>query len=226
MKRLIALAAIATITGHPAVAGYRIENGTVLEMPLRPPTVVAAPVVMAPAPATTATQDKIKEQTATQDKIKEQQVNRVLYEQEVTRIKTLEAENAQLRARLLEVERQLSNEKLSEQSSTPCQVKGKTFGFTSGSTKLKHRISRKAEILERARAASSIEIVGYTDNTGSTAINKRIALARAKFVKEMLVKNGISPDIISISEKAGVYCATNDTIEGRAANRRAIVRFV
>lgn len=84
---------------------------------------------------------------------------------------------------------------------------------------------RRPEILARARTASAIEIVGYTDNTGSDAVNKRIALARAQLVKDMLVRSGISPAIIKVREQAGVYYATNDTAEGRAANRRAIVTF-
>ena len=146
----------------------------------------------------------------------------VTYQQDQSdRIRALEAENAQLRERLREAEWQLGKRRsLSSEG-----VETTSLGFELGSTKLNQPTSKKAEILARARTASAIEIVGYTDNTGSDAINKRIALARAQLVKDMLVRSGISPAIIKVREQAGVYYATNDTAEGRAANRRAIVTF-
>ena len=78
---------------------------------------------------------------------------------------------------------------------------------------------------ENEETPSAIEIVGYTDNTGSEEVNKRIALARAELVKRMLVRHGVSPEIIKVREQSGIYYATNETAEGRAANRRAIVTF-
>ena len=137
------------------------------------------------------------------------------------RIRALEAENAQLRERLRDAEWQLGKRRsLSAEGGETASL-----GFELGSTKLNQPASKKAEILARARTASAIEIVGYTDNTGNESINKRIALARAQLVKDMLVRNGISPTIIKVREQAGVYYAENDTAEGRAANRRAIVTF-
>ena len=136
------------------------------------------------------------------------------------RIRALEAENAQLRERLRDAEWQLGKRRsLSEGSQIA------SFGFELGSTKLNPPASKKAELLTRARAASSIEIVGYADSTGSEEVNKRIALARAQLVKDMLVRGGISPAIIKVREQAGVYYETNDTAAGRAANRRITVTF-
>lgn len=137
------------------------------------------------------------------------------------RIRALEAENAQLRERLRDAEWQLGKRRsLSNEGAETASL-----GFELGSTKLNQSASKKAEILARARSASEIEIVGYTDNTGSEVVNKRIALARAQLVKDMLVRNGISPAIIKVREQAGVYYATNDTAEGRAYNRRIIATF-
>ena len=146
----------------------------------------------------------------------------VTYQQDQSeRIRALEAENAQLRERLRDAEWQLGKRRsLSHEGAETAAL-----GFELGSTKLNQPASKKAEILARARTASAIEIVGYTDNTGNDSINKRIALARAQLVKDMLVRNGISPTIIKVREQAGVYYAENDTAEGRAANRRAIVTF-
>lgn len=80
--------------------------------------------------------------------------------------------------------------------------------------------------MKRAKRYSAIEIIGYTDNTGSVEVNKRIALARAELVKSMLVRNGVSHlEIIKVREQAGIYYATNETAEGRAANRRFLYTF-
>jgi len=205
MKRVITLAAVTVVAGHSnVIAGYRVE-GAMTEVPLRSPAVVAAPVPMA-VPATATQVNKYPSAVQSDSALS-------------ARIQALEAENAQLRARLKAAERQLDTQEAASHKEV------KTVGFASGETKLSHRVSRKAQILELARTASSIEIVGYTDNTGSASINKHIALARAKFVKNMLVENGVSPNIITIREEAGVYCATNSTAEGRAANRRALVSF-
>lgn len=36
-------------------------------------------------------------------------------------------------------------------------------------------------------------------------MNKRIALARAELVKSMLVRHGVSPEIIKVREQSGIY---------------------
>jgi len=94
------------------------------------------------------------------------------------------------------------------------------LGFELGSTKLNQPASKRAEILARARTASAIEIVGYTDNTGNDSINKRITLARAQIVKDMLVRNGISrpPSSRCASRQA---CTTRKTTPQRAVRRTA-----
>ncbi|MFN3976124.1 MAG: OmpA family protein [Aquificaceae bacterium] len=67
-----------------------------------------------------------------------------------------------------------------------------------------------------------IRIEGYTDNIGPKAYNDKLALKRAKAVKDYLVKAGIPEDRIEIAgfgkEK---YIASNDSPIGRFTNRRA-----
>ncbi|NPA52897.1 MAG: OmpA family protein [Aquificae bacterium] len=67
-----------------------------------------------------------------------------------------------------------------------------------------------------------IKIVGYTDSIGSKAYNEKLALKRAKSVKQYLVKRGISPSRIEI-EGIGKdkYLFDNKTALNRFTNRRA-----
>ncbi len=68
----------------------------------------------------------------------------------------------------------------------------------------------------------SIEISGHTDATGSDAINKKLSQARADNVAKFLAEvGGVSPSRILVTgygEERPV--ASNETVEGRAANRR------
>ena len=68
---------------------------------------------------------------------------------------------------------------------------------------------------------TNVQIFGYTDNTGSMAVNERVANGRADSVLAYLVNCGVSPTRLSAKgiPMAG-YIASNDTAEGRAMNRR------
>ena len=70
-----------------------------------------------------------------------------------------------------------------------------------------------------------IEVHGYTDNTGTKAHNKVLSKKRAVAVKKYLVNKGVNPKAI-IAEGHGVKApiATNKTREGRAKNRRVIIK--
>lgn len=77
-----------------------------------------------------------------------------------------------------------------------------------------------------AKEATSINVRGYTDNVGSSATNKRIALQRANAAKSYLLAKGIAEAKIAITAELGKYVASNSTEGGRAANRRVEVEFV
>ncbi|TWD40959.1 OOP family OmpA-OmpF porin [Vibrio crassostreae] len=68
---------------------------------------------------------------------------------------------------------------------------------------------------------STVDVIGYTDNSGSSTFNKELSMKRAESISSFLVENGIKPERISVS---GVGEAnpvkSNDTLEGRKANRR------
>lgn len=72
------------------------------------------------------------------------------------------------------------------------------------------------------------EIEGHTDNTGSATLNERIGLERADAVKRYLYEAHQIPlhkiNIISFGEEKPV--APNTTRDGRAQNRRVVIRVL
>ena len=85
--------------------------------------------------------------------------------------------------------------------------------------KLKNYIEAKNE---------KISITGYTDSKGTKEYNKELSLRRAESLEEKLIELGLSPEKIIETKGNGDNnpIASNDTEEGRAANRRIEVRFV
>ena len=77
-------------------------------------------------------------------------------------------------------------------------------------------------------AVTYIEIEGHTDGSGSPVFNKRLGLARAESVRRYLHEQHHLPlhkiSVISYGEDKPV--APNETIEGRAKNRRVVVRVL
>ena len=85
----------------------------------------------------------------------------------------------------------------------------------------------KAELRELARHINnladvqSVDIVGYTDSSGSADYNQKLSLRRVTAVKNFLMDNGVSPKVMTtlgLGEEKPV--ASNATREGRAKNRR------
>jgi peptidoglycan-binding protein ArfA len=68
---------------------------------------------------------------------------------------------------------------------------------------------------------SEVAVVGYTDNSGTDAINVPLSGNRAKAVADALVSNGVATGAVT-SRGAGAAepVASNGTSEGRAQNRR------
>ena len=69
-----------------------------------------------------------------------------------------------------------------------------------------------------------IVVQGYTDSTGSAAINQKLSTARAKAVYDYLLGTGLKTlSIKYVGYGASNPVASNDTEEGRAANRRVVL---
>ena len=81
-------------------------------------------------------------------------------------------------------------------------------------------VNNLAAIL-KAYPNAQIELVGYTDNTGTAEANQTLSLNRANAVKGMLTDQGVEANRIAtrgMGQDRPV--ATNDTEEGRSQNRR------
>jgi len=66
-----------------------------------------------------------------------------------------------------------------------------------------------------------IEIAGYTDNTGTAAVNTRLSQARAEAVRAYLVSKGVHLErLLARGYGPANPVATNTTAAGRAQNRR------
>jgi len=73
----------------------------------------------------------------------------------------------------------------------------------------------------RAYPGVAVALVGHTDSAGDPSSNKKLSLARADAVKDVMVKGGIDGARITVAgygEENPV--APNETAQGRALNRR------
>ena len=68
---------------------------------------------------------------------------------------------------------------------------------------------------------TTMQIEGYTDNTGSEATNMKLSEERAKSVRDFLESQGIASNRLTFAGKGPADpVAPNDTPEGRSKNRR------
>ena len=91
--------------------------------------------------------------------------------------------------------------------------------------------SRLDELISQMKAdpkGAFFEIEGHTDNVGPTEVNERIGLERAEAVKRYLYEHHQIPlhkmNVISYGEAKPV--GENKTKEGRAQNRRVVIRVL
>ena len=73
----------------------------------------------------------------------------------------------------------------------------------------------------QANPETDVQIYGFTDNTGSFAVNQRLSGQRADAVLSYLANSGVAPTRLSAEGiPMADYVASNDTEAGRAQNRR------
>lgn len=72
-----------------------------------------------------------------------------------------------------------------------------------------------------------IEVVGHTDSSGSDAYNQLLSERRADAVGNHLIRSGVLPKRVAVAGYGERFpIASNDTSEGRAANRRVELTLV
>jgi outer membrane protein OmpA-like peptidoglycan-associated protein len=100
------------------------------------------------------------------------------------------------------------------------------FGGDSLTKSSKKRLSMIAEYLTLDKNLELVLIDGYTDSYGGRNDNLKVSNRRASTIREHFVKNGIDPSRIEAKgygEKR--HIASNNTIIGRAQNRRVVIRM-
>jgi outer membrane protein OmpA-like peptidoglycan-associated protein len=102
------------------------------------------------------------------------------------------------------------------------------FGNISVPDEGKGRLDQIVNELKAEPTGAFIEIEGHTDSIGEAAYNERLGLERAEAVKRYLHEQHQVPlhkiNVISFGETKPV--AGNTTREGRAQNRRVVIRVV
>ena len=88
-------------------------------------------------------------------------------------------------------------------------------------------IQEIAQVLNDNPHVKKVRIEGHTDNTGAAPYNLDLSRRRARSVLEALVENGVNEDRL-VSEGYGLTrpIESNDTVRGRAANRRVEFNIV
>lgn len=107
------------------------------------------------------------------------------------------------------------------------ELEGGEFGFDSVELKpaMERALQNTAENLKDRAGVDRIEIIGYTDSQGSAEYNRELSRRRAEAVADYLANLGIDRDLMSVSGRGEADpVASNATEEGRARNRRVIIR--
>jgi len=102
------------------------------------------------------------------------------------------------------------------------------FGKTELPDEAKQKIDEMVSHLKQDPKNIFIEIEGHTDNVGPKAVNEKIGLERAEAVQRYLYEQYQIPlhkmNVISYGSEKPV--ASNKTKEGRAQNRRVVIRVL
>jgi peptidoglycan-associated lipoprotein len=102
------------------------------------------------------------------------------------------------------------------------------FGAAELPDEAKARLDQVIGQLKSGSQNVFIEIEGHTDNVGATTVNEQLGLERAESVKRYLYEQHQIPlhkiNVISYGEEKPV--APNNTRDGRAMNRRVVVKVL
>ncbi len=105
---------------------------------------------------------------------------------------------------------------------------GITFATDSATVQSQFRptLDKVADVLDRYNQ-TYVDVYGHTDSTGSDAYNQTLSERRAVAVADYLVSRGVEAarlETLGYGETQPI--ASNDTVEGRAQNRRVEIKIV
>ena len=114
------------------------------------------------------------------------------------------------------------------QDAVDALLTGTKIEFEMNSTRLtvdtEPLVDELAEVLDEC-PTTAFEIGGHTDSQGGEAVNRRISERRAQAVRDALVARGIAADRLeAIGYGPSKPIASNNTLSGKAQNRRIEVR--
>lgn len=129
-----------------------------------------------------------------------------------------------------ELEQQLANQAKVEQTTDQNGLQAIKVTFDGGilfptngttlSQQAQADLSRFAANLN-SNPGTNVQVYGFTDNTGTLAVNEKVATGRADAVQRYLVNSGVSPTrVYAQGIPMADYVASNETAAGRAQNRR------
>jgi len=102
------------------------------------------------------------------------------------------------------------------------------FGKADLPEEARGQLDKLIETLKANPQGAYIEIEGHTDSVGTNEVNQRVGLKRAEAVKIYLYEHHKVPlhrmSVISYGEEKPV--APNDTRDGRAQNRRVVIKVL
>ncbi len=79
----------------------------------------------------------------------------------------------------------------------------------------------------KAYPALKLKVGGYTDNTGSDDVNKRVSTSRANAIIASIVADGVDAARLTAEGYGSANpVASNDTAEGREKNRRISLKVL
>jgi len=104
------------------------------------------------------------------------------------------------------------------------------ISFETGSAVLtpesKYELENVKEAMDKY-STMEIELAGHTDNTGNAAANLELSERSAQAVYDFLIRQGVSADRMrAVGYGQAQPIESNDTEEGRTANRRTELRIV
>ena len=141
----------------------------------------------------------------------------------LNRLDNLDRQNQDIQNRLSKLEQDLRDLQNRPSGSVNASFDNIEFEFDSSTLKDESYpiLNQIASILKDNPTWGSLRVKGHTDSTGPESYNQGLSERRAQAVADYLVSQGVSNSVIS-TEGYGESqpIATNDTAEGRKANRR------
>lgn len=84
-----------------------------------------------------------------------------------------------------------------------------------------------SDYIKKDPTVVKVLIDGHSDTNGNSSQNVLLSRLRADEIAQVLISNGITPDLITTRGHGGRYpAASNATAEGREKNRRVMLRLV